>query len=122
MDEKHPVGMCRLVEKRSPLFPHPVGMRPWVPNLHESSHLLGLVSQNYLQGNPGKHNNNPKFVFPNPHLDSYAAFVMNDTNLSINRLKDNYYHQNLDKFFTVEFKELNKEYLKFILPTPTPGN
>ena len=122
MDEKHPVGMCRLVEKRSPLFPHPVGMRPWVTCLHEPGHLLGLVSPDFLFGTSGKHNRQSVIDYNNPQTIPVTPYIMNTLQLDPRiRLNDGYHDPYDGEFKPAQFKELNKEYLKFILPTSNSG-
>jgi hypothetical protein len=94
----------------------------WLTSLHEPCHLMGLVSPSYLRGSPGMHNRNLRLDINNPNPESIAPFVMNVLNDITIKLADGYYSDLTKAFYPVQFKALNKAYLKFVLPTPNPGN
>jgi hypothetical protein len=78
--------------------------------LHESGHLMGLVSPNYLSGAPDWHNQNEYIPSVGDEEPALVLYVMNKETSSA----DMYHDKN------IPFKPLNAEYLEWILPKPQP--
>jgi hypothetical protein len=78
--------------------------------LHESGHLLGLVSPNYLSGIPGWHNQNEHATPVGDEVPALVLYVMNKETSAA----DKFHGKN------IPFKPFNAEYLEWILPKPQP--